>query len=145
MKKIRKIRILDLCWTSSNLWFLGQVRTHNPDGIIIGSAVLHRWPQNVPKLYNGPPFHLPFPSKLPIPTGRLGPPSNMWFPGPTRVLNPNGISIDSAIFAGLTSVTDRQTADHVTQSVGLLGNNRPHLRRLRSTAMRPKILNKWTN
>ena len=29
--------------------------------------------------------------------------------GPIRVLNPNGISIGSAVFAGLTSVTDRQT------------------------------------
>jgi len=37
-----------------------------------------------------------------------GPPSNTWFPGPTQVLNPNGSSIDAAVFAGLTSVTDRQ-------------------------------------
>jgi len=29
-------------------------------------------------------------------------------PGHTRVLNPNGIWIGSAVFAGLTSVTDRQ-------------------------------------
>jgi len=48
--------------------------------------------------------------------GGSGPPSNTWFPGPTRVLNPNGISIGSTVFAGLTSVTDRQT-DHATQSV----------------------------
>jgi len=32
--------------------------------------------------------------------------------GPTEVLNPNGISIGSAIFAGLTTVTDRQTDRH---------------------------------
>ena len=43
-------------------------------------------------------------------------PSNIRFPGPTRVLNPNGISIGSAVFTGLTSVTDRPT-DHATQSV----------------------------
>jgi len=30
-------------------------------------------------------------------------------PGPTRVHNPNAISIGSAIFAGLTTVTDRPT------------------------------------
>ena len=30
-------------------------------------------------------------------------------PWPTQVLNPNGISIRSLVFAGLTSVTDRQT------------------------------------
>jgi len=41
--------------------------------------------------------------------GRSGPPSNTWFPGPTQVLNPNGISIGAAVFAGLTSVTDRQS------------------------------------
>jgi len=34
---------------------------------------------------------------------------NTWFLGPTRVLNPNGISIGSAVFAGHTSVTDRPT------------------------------------
>jgi len=45
-----------------------------------------------------------------------GPPSNTWFLGPTRVLHPNSISIGSAIFAGLTSVTDRET-DHATCSV----------------------------
>jgi len=49
-----------------------------------------------------------------------GPPSNTWFPGPTQVLNPNGISIGSAVFAGITSVTDRPTdrpSDHATRSV----------------------------
>jgi len=46
-------------------------------------------------------------------------PSNIWFPGPTRVLNPNGISIGAAVFGGLTSVTDRQTDRqiHATRSV----------------------------
>jgi len=47
-------------------------------------------------------------------------PSNTWFSGHTRVLNPNGISIGSAIFAGLTS--DRQ--------IGCIY--------IRSNAMRPK-------
>jgi len=32
---------------------------------------------------------------------RSGPPYNTWFPGPTQVLNPNGILIGSAVFAGL--------------------------------------------
>jgi len=68
---------------------------------------------SVPILYNGTP--LP-PSKLPIHMGGSGLPSNTWFPGPTRVLHPNGISIGSAVLAGLTSVTDRPT-DHVTWSV----------------------------
>ena len=42
-------------------------------------------------------------------------PSNTWFLGPTQVLNPNGISVGLAIFAGLTAVTDRQTERLTTQ------------------------------
>jgi len=63
-----------------------------------------------------------------------GPPSNTWFLGPIRVLNPNGISIGSAVLAGLTTVTDRQTdrpTDHATRSVRI---GRIYVR---STAMRP--------
>jgi len=45
-----------------------------------------------------------------------GPPSNTWFIGHTRVLNPNGISIGAAMFAGFTCVTDRPT-NHATRSV----------------------------
>jgi len=36
-------------------------------------------------------------------------PSNTWLLWPTWVHDPNGISISSAIFAGLTTVTDRRT------------------------------------
>ena len=61
----------------------------------------------------GHPFR---PSKLPLPMGGSGPPSNTRFFGPTRVLHPNGIAICAAVFAGLTSVTDRPT-DHTTRSV----------------------------
>jgi len=43
-----------------------------------------------------------------------GPPSNTWFPGPTQVLNPNGSSIGAAVFAELTSVSDRQTDRQTT-------------------------------
>jgi len=39
-------------------------------------------------------------------------PSNRWFIGPTQVLNPSGILIGSAVFAGLTIMTDRQTDKH---------------------------------
>ena len=56
----------------------------------------------------------PFPLQNCTPSrGRSGLPSNSWFLGPTRVHNPNGISISSAVFVGLTIVTDRQT-DHAT-------------------------------
>jgi len=60
-----------------------------------------------------------------------GPPSSTWLLGPTRVLNPNVISIGAAIFAGLTSVTDRP-ADHATRSVTIGRIDE------RSTAMWPK-------
>jgi len=62
----------------------------------------------------------PFPLTIAPLHGGSGPPSNTWFPGPTRVLNPNGISIGSAIFAGLTSVTDRQTQRQTNRQTTLL-------------------------
>jgi len=153
-------------WTLSNLWFLGPVLVHNPNGIIIGSAVftqvtaechytlqwapiyhklplamgasgphlihgslgqpesstqtvyrcvqpfLHSWPQSVPILYHGTPL------KIASSHGGIWTPSNTWSLSPTQVLNPNGISIGSAVFAGLTSVTDRQT-DRLTTLLGL--------------------------
>ena len=72
-------------------------------------------------------------TKMPIPTGGSGPPSNTLFPGPTRVHNAHGISIGSAICAGLT-MTDRQAGrqtDHITRSVTI---GRIYVS---STAMRP--------
>ena len=47
-------------------------------------------------------------------------PSNTWFLRPTQVQIPNGISINSAIFAGLTIVTEMPT-DHTTPSVTVGG------------------------
>jgi len=51
--------------------------------------------------------------KCPFPRGS-GHPSNKWFFGSTRISNPNGISIGSAVFAGLTNVTNRQTDRQTT-------------------------------
>jgi len=62
----------------------------------------------------------PSPSKLPLPMGGCGPPSNTWFFGPTRVPNPNGISTASTVLAGLTGVTDQHTdrlTDHTTRCI----------------------------
>ena len=92
-------------WTPSEIWFLLPTRIYNSNGISIGLAVLHSSPQRVPILYNGPqspPQNCPFPREI-------WTPSNTWLLESTRVLNPNGISIASAVFAGLTSVTDKQT------------------------------------
>jgi len=63
--------------------------------------------------------------------GGSGPLFNTWFLGPTRILNQNSIAIGTAVFAGLTSVTNRLT-DHATQSIT---TGRIYIR---STAMRPK-------
>ena len=63
---------------------------------------LHRYLQIVLILYNGTP--LP-PSKLFLPL-RMWTPYRTEFLGSTRVLNPNGIWIGSAVFAGHTTVTD---------------------------------------
>jgi len=74
----------------------------------------------------------PFSRKnLPLSMAGSEPPSNTWSLGPTQVLNPNGISIGSAVFAELTSVTDRQT-DHAIRSLTI---DRIYVR---STAMRSK-------
>jgi len=77
----------------------------------IGSAIFAQ-------LAAGRPYALQWATRFPLniaPShGRAGLASNMWFLWPTRVHNPNGISIGSVVFAGLTS--DRQT-DHTTASV----------------------------
>jgi len=71
----------------------------------------------------------PFPSKLSLPTEEIWTP--IWFlVVPTRVQKPKGISIGSAAFAGLTTVTDQPTGrPHFS-----ICNNRPPLR---STVTQP--------
>jgi len=91
----------------SNTRFLGPIRAHNPNGISIGSTVFAQMTVEYPYTLQ---WDARSPSqKKPLPMGGFGPPSNTWFPRPTQVLNTNGISIGSAVFAGLTSVTERQT------------------------------------
>jgi len=94
--------------TPSNMRFLGPIRVQNPNGISTGSSVFAQMTAECPYTLQR---QAPFPSKLSLTTepGGIWTPSNTWFPGPTRFLNPNGISIGSAVFAELTSVTDRQT------------------------------------
>ena len=94
------------------------------------SRFFHSSPQSVSTLYNV--LLLPPPSKLALPIG-IWTSSNTWFLGPTRVINLNSISTGSAVFARLTTVTDRPT-DHTTRSVT---TGRMYVRR---TALRPKKL-----
>jgi len=116
---------------SANTRFLWPIRAHNPNGIWICSAVFAQMTAECP--YTLQWGTLP-PPNCPFPWGS-GPLSSTWFVGPTRVLNPKGISIGAAVFAGLTSVTDRSTDRptdrHATRSITI---DRIYVR---STAMRP--------
>ena len=109
-----------------------KTRAHNPNSISIGSAVFAQGYHRVSLHFTmGRRFS---PQNCPFPWG-IWTPSNTWFPGPTQVLNPNGISIGAAVFAGLTGVTDRQAdrpTDHATRSVTI---GRIYVC---STAMRPE-------
>jgi len=121
------------------IWFLWPVRAHNPNGIIIiiiitylftnGSAVFAQLTteylnqfshfctdDRTVSLYftKGCPFP---PSKFPLHIAGCEPPSDTWFVSPTQVHNPNGISIGSAVFAGLTSVTDQATRSVTIDSI----------------------------
>jgi len=97
----------------------------NPTGISIGLAVSVQMTACCPYTLQ---WDAPPPKNCPFPSGS----------GPTRVLNPNGISIGAAVFAGLTSVTDRQTERQTDRQTTLLGRNNIGRIYVRSTAMQPK-------
>jgi len=82
---------------------LGRVRAHNPNGTSIGSAMFAQMTAECPyTLQLFACFRLKIaPSHVGIWTS-----CNTWFTGPTRVWNANGNLIISAVFAGLTNVTD---------------------------------------
>jgi len=88
-----------LPWTTS---------VHIQNGILIGSAISAQLTAESLYFTMGRP-------KLP-PFMGICTPSNTQFIGFTRVHNPNNNLIGSAVFAGLTIITDRQT-DHATPSV----------------------------
>ena len=60
-------------------------------------------------------------------TGGSKAPSNTWLHGLTWPHMPNGIVIDSAIFAGYTNVTDRQTDTHTQRLCHKRCSNKLHL------------------
>ena len=79
---------------------------HTSNGISIGSAVFAQLTAEWPYTLQCEPLSS---QNRPFAWVIWTPPSNTWFLGPTQIHNPNGISIDLAVFAGLTIVTDRQT------------------------------------
>ena len=98
-------------WPPSNTWFTGQPESSTQTLSRSVQLFLHRWLQRVPIVYNRMPLST---LKIAHTHGGIRNPSNTWFLGSTRVLNSNGISIGSAIFAWLTSVS---VTDHTTGSV----------------------------
>ena len=85
------------------------------NGISIALAFLVQMTTECPSTLQWDVPNSPPPQNCPLPWG-IWTPCNTWFPGPTQVLHINGISIASAVFAELTSVTDQPT-DHATRSV----------------------------
>jgi len=104
---------LSTCGLPSNTWFVEPIWAHNPNGILIGSAVFAQMTVECPYTLQ---WDAPFPPKIIPSPGGSGPSSNTWFPGLTWVLTPNSTSIGASVFAGLTGVTDWQT-DHATRLV----------------------------
>jgi len=76
--------------------------------MLISSAVFTQLTVERPYIYltNGRPFL----SKLSLPVGDLNPQSNTWFLDATRVVNPNGITIGSAVFAWLITVSETSSS-----------------------------------
>jgi len=102
-------QVVPMC-TPSNTCFLGPTWVHIPNCISVSSAVFAQFMAESPcTLQWAGAFHVK------IACSHWGQPPNMCFLWPTQVHNPNGISIGSAIFAGL-KIFDRPT-DHATASV----------------------------
>jgi len=95
-----------MCTSIIRASLIGPTQVHIPNGISIGSAVFAQITAEGPYTFKlaAPPHKIAFSH------GEIWTPSNAWFLGPNRIHNPTGISIASAVFAGLTIVlTDRQT------------------------------------
>jgi len=87
---------------SSNTRFLGSLRADHPKGTSICSAV---FAQLIAECLYTLQWFTRFCLKIAHSHGGIWTPCNTWFLGPTRILNPNGNSVASAVFAGLASVT----------------------------------------
>ena len=66
------------------------------NGISIGLAVFAHLAVECPITLQ---WAATFPQKIALFPGGSGPPSNTWYPGPTQVIIPNGISNGSVVFA----------------------------------------------
>jgi len=89
----------------SYTWCLGPMQAQNPNCTSLGSAVFAQMNAACPYALQ---WFACFSLRIVTSSSGIWIPCNTWFLGPTRVLNPNGNSIASVVFVGLT-VTDRQT------------------------------------
>jgi len=83
-----------------NMWFLGPIQAQNLNSISIGSAIFEQMTAECP-------YTLQWDTLSPL---KIAPSHGDFDPHLTPVLNPNGISIASAVFAGLTSIFIIHTA-----------------------------------
>jgi len=120
-------------WTPSNRCLLRRTRVNIPNNILIGSAVFAQLTAD--SLYTLQRA-APFPPKIAHSHGDLDPHlTHGSLTGPTGVKIPNGITIGSAVYAGITVVTDQQT-DRRATLLRICGN-RP---RLASAGIRLKAI-----
>jgi len=89
-----------------NTWCFRPKRVHNPNDTSISSAIFAQ--MTVECLYSLQWFAC-FPLKIAPSHVGIWTSFNTWFIGPTRVHKANAKLIVSAVFAGLTSVTDWQS------------------------------------
>ena len=85
-------------WIRLNLCFLLPTQVHKPNGKSTTSAIFTQ----LTVISTAMPGHAFSPNNCPFAWG-IWAPSNTIFLGPTRVHNPNGISICSAVFAQITA------------------------------------------
>jgi len=116
----------------SNTWFLRPIWAHNPNGILIGSAVFAQTTVECPYTLQ---WDAHYPPKIcPFPWG-MWTPSNTWFPGPPKSWTQTAArSVQPLLEGSLVWQTDQPTdrpTDHATRSVRI---GRIYVR---STAMRP--------
>jgi len=96
---------------------LSAMRAHNPNSTTIGSAVFARMTADCPYTLQ---WFACFPLKItPCHVG-IWTSCSTWFIGPTQVRNANGNLVVSAVFAGLTSVTDWQSDRNSDRQTTLL-------------------------
>ena len=84
----------------SNTWFLWSIRATAQTASRLVQPFSHSSPQTVPTVHNRSWL---FTQNFPFPRKDMDPILHTRFLGLTRVVNPNGISTASAVFAGLTT------------------------------------------